>query len=98
MASQSWEKLMKDLVSQDHKVYLKAARQLVKVANTTHVRDLYKLLKSDSFFVREVAADPLARLEGAAALPTLFDALEMGEEQGHDNDGLVNTIIGTLEK
>jgi hypothetical protein len=79
------------------KTSLKAARQISKVADPSHINDLYKLMESDNFYVREVIADPLARLEGVRALPILFQALQRGEQQGHDNDGLTNTMIGLFE-
>lgn len=99
MTPSKWKTLVETMLdSINSKEAVKAARTISKTAEASHVKELYALLKSDNFFVREAVAEPLARLEGAASLPALFDALEKGEDQGHDNDGLVNTIIGTLEK
>jgi hypothetical protein len=95
---QTWAELLVDL---HHTINVKgatkAARQIAKRATTVHVKELYQLLNGDSFFVREAAAIPLARLEGANVLPALFKAMQRGEQEGHDNDGLTNTIIDVLE-
>lgn len=82
---------------EDVKAAVKAAKILSKIADPLHTKQLYALLQDKSFFVREVAAVPLARLEGVRALPALFHALAQGESEGHDNDGITNTIIGVVE-
>ncbi|MBI3482601.1 MAG: HEAT repeat domain-containing protein, partial [Bacteroidetes bacterium] len=76
---------------------IKAAKAISKVAGPEHVKELYSLLQSPNFFVRETAAVPLTRLEGIKVLPHLFRAMEQGELDGHDNDSLTNTLIGLIE-
>ncbi len=93
--SSEWHRLVEDLRSDDRAV--RAASIFGRVADESRVPDLYRLLESDDFFIREAAAEPLARLEGARALPALFTALTRGESEGHDNDGLVATVSDLLE-
>lgn len=66
-----------------------AAERLRAIADPTRVPDLYALLREkENFWVRELAAEPLARLEGTRALPALLEALHLGWQERHDNDGL----------
>lgn len=95
MPLSEWERLVEDLRSDDRAV--RAASVLARVADESRVPDLYRLLGSDDCFVREAAAEPLARLEGARALPALFTALTRGESEGYDNDSLVGIISELLE-
>lgn len=99
MAEQDWDRLVADLraVVGDIDRAVDAVPALAALADASRVPDLYRLLRDDEFFVREAAAEPLARLEGVRALPQLFEALSRGEQEGHDNDGLVFTIVELLE-
>ncbi len=93
-----WKKLVDDLLnSKNVNLAIRASQIISKIANDSCVPDLFALLENDSFFVREVAADPLARLEGAKALPTLFSALTRGENEGWDNDTLVGILSDLIE-
>jgi bilin biosynthesis protein len=89
-----WDRIVADL----HNVLdvdraVKACEALDKAADESWLPRLHRLLANDkSFFVREAAAFPIARLEGLRALPNLLHALKRGEEDGHDNDGLVSVI------
>ena len=98
MSKFNWSQLIQDLRSDDVKRSIPACLKIDEVANENHVPDLYALLNDESFFVREVAASPLARLEGIKALPFLFHAYTRGFQDGHDNDGLTTTIIVLLEE
>lgn len=70
-----------------------ACRSLEGSADESWLPRLHDLLANGrDFFVREAAAYPIARLEGLQALPQLLHALHLGEEEGHDNDGLVALI------
>src|SRR5882757_10756979 len=93
-----WSELLSRLDnSNDIDASIKAAKAISKVAGPEHVKELYSLLQSPSFFVRETASVPLARLEGIEALPYLFRAMKQGELDGHDNDSLTDTLIGLIE-
>lgn len=55
------------------------------------------LVEGESFFVREAAANPVARMDGAKSLPILLHALKKGYDEGHDNDGLQAIITDTVD-
>ncbi len=93
-----WKKLVDDLLnSKNVNMAIRACQDIPKIADDSCVPDLFALLENDSFFVREAVADPLARLEGAKALPTLFSALTRGENEGWDNDTLVGILSDLIE-
>lgn len=75
---------------------VQAALMIADLADKTHLSDLQRLVQSADFFVRESAAIPLARLQGVAALPLLFDAFTLGRQQGCDNDGLCTALSDVL--
>jgi HEAT repeat protein len=89
-----WDRIVADL----HNVFdvdraVKAGEALDKAADESWLPRLHRLLAKDkSFFVREAAAFPIARLEGLRALPKLLHALKLGEDDGHDNDGLAAVV------
>lgn len=93
----SWIQLIDDLRSDDENLIFNASETISKVADKSHIADLYYLLQDASFIVREAVAIPLARLEGVNALPALFQALTRGFQEGYDNDGLSATIADLLE-
>lgn len=98
MPDELWSQLVNDLRNRaDMKRAVKAAKAISRVATEAHVPMLYDLLQDASFWVREVAAEPLARLDGIKALPALFQAITQGELDGHDNDGLSFCIIELVE-
>lgn len=91
-----WQHLIDDLRnSKDVDLAFRASQFISEYADESCVPDLYALLQDENFYIRETAADPLARLEGINALPALFMMLTRGEEDGHDNDGICE-IIGSL--
>jgi HEAT repeat protein len=98
MRKQNWPQLVQDLQSPDVKRAVRAYAEISEVADESHVPELYSLLNDESFFVREAVASSLARLEGVAALPHLFQAYTRGFQEGHDNDGLTATITEFLEE
>src|SRR3954447_15724592 len=70
-----------------------ACDALDRAADESWLPRLHQLLAGGrDFFVREAAAAPIARMEGLRALPQLLAAMERGEEEGHDNDGLCALI------
>jgi hypothetical protein len=71
----------------------KAAEELHRHATKEDLPWLMEMLKDRDFVVREAAAWPVSELCGPAALPELFAALQRGEDEGQDNDGLVATLI-----
>ncbi len=95
---QQWIHLVDALRSDDIDRAVDAAQTLAEIADATHIPALYQLLQDHDFFVREAAADPLARLEGARALPRLFQALRRGRQDGHDNDGLTALTADVIEQ
>ncbi len=97
MSQQAWSQLIHDLRSADVKRVVLASEKIDATADSSHIAELYELLNDDSFFVREAAVVPLARLEGIEALPSLFQAMTRGLEDGRDNDGLVATIAHLLQ-
>jgi HEAT repeat protein len=70
-----------------------ACDTLARAADESWLPRLHQLLATGrDFFVREAAAVPIARLEGLRALPQLLYALQRGEAEGHDNDGLASVV------
>lgn len=98
MGNSSWTQLIQDLYSDNVDRAVRACEEISKTADETNITDLYLLLEDDSFFIREAAAFPLARLEGVRALPALFRAYTRGIQDGHDNDGMNVTIGDLLEE
>lgn len=99
MITSKWERILADLRTEgDVDRIVRASEQLDAVADQSHISDLYRLIQDDDWFIREAAAVPLARLEGAHALPLLFHALTRGQQQGQDNDDLSTTIVSVLEE
>jgi HEAT repeat protein len=98
MTQSKWTQLIDDLRNgEDVNRAVKACEAISTIADESHIPELYALLQDEGFFVREAAADPLARLEGLKALPLLFQALTRGAQDGHDNDGLAFTIVELLK-
>lgn len=62
---------------------LKAAARLNEQADGTWVDQLHTLLDDAEPFVREAAARPLARIQGAQALPALLSAMRRCEREGN---------------
>ena len=90
-----WDRILADLhdVEEDTDRAVAACEALDKAADESWLPRLHQLLaKGRDFFVREAAAVPIARLEGLRALPQLLHALQLGEEEGHDNDGLGSVV------
>jgi len=98
MKKLNWSQLIQDLRGEDIDRSVNACQKIYEVADESHIPELYSLLNDESFFIREAAASPLARLEGAKALPHLFQAYTRGIQDGHDNDGLTATITDLLEE
>lgn len=98
MLKDTWSQAVRDLQNVDDIDRAVNACQVISdLADESRVPELYALLQDDSFFVREAAAEPLARLEGIKSLPFLFQALTRGEQDGHDNDGLAFTVMELVE-
>ena len=98
MDRQEWNQIIEKLRGEDIDQAVKAIETLDQKADPSDLPELYLLLEDPSFFVREAAAYPLARLEGAKALERLFVALNRGQKDGHDNDSLTSVIADLLEK
>ena len=68
---------------------LQAFERLKACATEEDLPRLVELLKSEKndFWVRELLSEPISDLGGTKYLVELFDALEINEKEGHDNDG-----------
>jgi HEAT repeat protein len=98
MDDAEWDGILADLRSLDMDRALQAIRTMAEQAVAADIPRLEHLVRhGEDFFVREAAATPLARLAGARALPLLFRAMDRGQEEDHDNDGLEATIIELLQ-
>lgn len=95
MGNSRWAQLIQALYSEDVDRAVRACEEISETADETNISELYSLLEDASFFIREAAAFPLARLEGVRALPALFRAFTRGIQDGHDND-LMSVAIGDL--
>ena len=93
----TWDQAVSAINSPNVELAVEASEELYKLADPSRIPELYRLMNNPSFFVREAAAAPLAELEGAKALHAMLTALERGHQDGHDNDGLLNTVTGLLE-
>jgi hypothetical protein len=60
--------------------------------------DLLKLVAAiqsprNNFWTRELLSEPICRLGGSDYLEPLFEALQLGFDEGHDNDGFQAHVI-----
>jgi len=97
MTDSEWDRIIENLNSDDGKLFISALDALDEASDESRIPDLLSLIDHDDFVVRECAALPLARIEGVRALPQLFQALNRGQEEGYDNDGLVSLVSSLLE-
>ncbi len=89
-----WAALVRDLRNVDDvDAAVAACERLHREATEEDLPRLRELLKDSRFFVREAAAWPLSEIAGAAALPELFAAYQLGCDEGHDNDGFTAALI-----
>ncbi len=93
-----WNRILADLHNvEEVNRAVAACEALDKAADESWLPRLHQLLaEGRDFFIREAAAVPIARLEGLGALPQLLHALQLGEEEGHDNDGLAALVTGLV--
>lgn len=95
LSDQEWEELVAILRNpeSDEEEEEHAAERLRALTDPARIPDLYAFLhEKGNVWVRELAAEPLARLKGTRALPALLEARHVGKQERHDNDGL-NTIL-----
>lgn len=93
-----WTQWVRDLVSYDLHLEqaVQSGRQIAQRAQQNHLRDLHTLLQLNDTFIMGIVAEPLARLQGAAALPTLLRiqrALERLELDGSHLTGVTREVI-----
>jgi HEAT repeat protein len=94
----TWDEIIADLHSDDVDRYVAACEAIDRAANRGHLPQLHDLLiNGRDFAIREAAAVPVARIEGAAALRPLLHAMRLGTVEHHDNDGLNATILDVVE-
>jgi HEAT repeat protein len=96
MVRPDWRRLLSDMRGLDLGRAIAAAREVARMTHRSHLPFLRRLLRDDSFFVREAAAAPYGAVEGIRALPLLLEAHVRGIADGHDNDGLDNVITGLV--
>jgi HEAT repeat protein len=95
----TWDQIIADLHSPDVDRYVAACEAIDRAAERQHLPQLRDLLISGrDFTIREAAAEPVARMEGAAALRALLHAMRLGTAERHDNDGLNATILDVVER
>lgn len=63
--------------------------ELKRISTAGDLPELVAAMQSDrsDFWLRELLSEPITQIGGCNYLPVLFDALEKGEDEGHDNDG-----------
>ena len=73
---------------------VRACEELDALADASRLPELYALLaRRDHDFLRGAAAFPIARLEGARALPALLGAIALRAAEGNDNDTIVALVF-----
>jgi len=74
---------------------LEAFQRLKESATKEDLPVLLDFLRSErnDFWIRELLAEPICDLGGSQCLPELFDAYDLNEEDGHDNDGFNAYLI-----
>ena len=98
MNQQDWIKLVAELRNvSDVDRASGAAETLRGTATADDLPRLMELLRDQDFFVREAAAFPVSELAGPEALPELLAALQLGFDQGHDNDGFQAALIDLVQ-
>ena len=73
--------------------------ELKRISTIANLPVLIAAMQSEQsdFWLRELLAEPITRLGGCDYLPILFDALEKGEDEGHDNDSFCFFLIEMAE-
>jgi hypothetical protein len=63
--------------------------ELKRISTVADLPVLISAMQSEQsdFWLRELLSEPIAQIGGCNYLPILFDALQKGEDEGHDNDG-----------
>lgn len=93
MKTAAWNEIVSALDASEVSTCVEAASRLHAEAEIKDIPRLLALLENDSFFVREAAAWPLAKLVGPSVLPQLFSAYQRGFDEGHDNDGFTAALL-----
>lgn len=73
---------------------LEALQRLMAVATEADLPELVAAIQSprNNFWTRELFAEPISQLGGTDCLEVLFEADQLGLEEGHDNDGLHSSL------
>jgi len=68
---------------------LEAFDRLKSIATESDLPALVAAIQSprNSFWTRELLAEPICRLGGSSYLEPLLEAAQLGLDEGHDNDG-----------
>jgi HEAT repeat protein len=93
MNAGTWSDITAALGSKDIDTCVAAASRLHKESTPEDVPFLLELLRTGDSFEREAAAWPLAEIAGATHLHELFEAYQLGFEEGNDNDGFTAALL-----
>lgn len=75
---------------------LAAFERLKSIATEADLPSLVAAIQSprNNFWTRELFAEPISELGGSAYLELLFEAAQLGLDEGHDNDGFDTHLTG----
>lgn len=78
---------------------IEALDRLLGLVSRDDLPELLAALESprNSFWTRELLAEPIAKVGGLATLPELLGALHKNTAEGHDNDHLAAILINLVE-
>jgi hypothetical protein len=76
---------------------LAAFERLISIATEADLPILLAAIQSprNSFWTRELLAEPICRLGGSDYLEPLLEAAQLGSDEGHDNDSF-NTSLSEI--
>ena len=74
---------------------LEAFDRVNQASTKADLPTLLKYLRSDTsdFWLRELLSEPICRYGGCEFLPELFEALQKGFDEGHDNDSFCHHLM-----
>lgn len=78
---------------------LEAFERLMSIATEADLPTLLAAIQSpeNNFWTRELFAEPICELGGSEYLEPLFEAAQLGMDEGHDNDHFNACLIGIAE-
>ncbi len=78
---------------------LESFEELNSIVTEKNLPRLIEAIQSpeNNFWTRELLSEPIANLGGVSSLEVLFQAAQLGSEEGHDNDSLNFFLIEMAE-